>query len=151
MVLHYFCAGVYRINIYPPSGTSLYVLPGGSLTFNCSVVNSNTGVQAITDWRANNVHVSGVFRRDQVDYSGSFPLSQPLGSITTTRNALKIIDYNLQDISLACQLGDEVFARYSIFLYRKLLKALYILPLLCWAIHSRTSFIAELHNSQCAE
>ena len=74
----------------------------------------------VTEWRLDNtVILTGIGDGGSISYEGSEPLAMPIGSIVNTQNVLTILNYNLNDRVLECQLGQVIYARYFLFLYRK--------------------------------
>ncbi len=112
-----FLAADESVSVNPPNGTAVYVLQGGPVTFSCLVASSE-GENRITDWRIDNINVINEFGAERVNFTGSELLTVPLGSITTARNVITILN-NFNDFTLTCQVGGVVYAQYYVFLYSK--------------------------------
>ena len=112
-------------DIYPPSGSTVYELAGGNLTFNCTIVNNQTLDQAIPHWRigatgtGDLVDVILALGRESVEYGGKL-LPQPELGITNYRNILTIRNFSRDSQTLQCASASDVFAEFFLFLYREL-------------------------------
>ena len=117
-------------DINPPSGSPVYELAGGNLTFNCTIVNNQTLDQAISQWRigatgtGDLVDVILALGRESVEYDGKL-LPQPELGITIYRNILTICNFSCDSQTLQCASASDVFAEFFLFLYRELDAVLY--------------------------
>lgn len=80
-------------------------------------MDGDTGAYRITDWRISNINVITALGAERVNFTGSELLAVPLGSITTARNVLTILD-NLNEFALTCRVGGVEYAQFHVFLYR---------------------------------
>ena len=115
------CEGaIIAQDISPPSNSSIFGQAGSSVMVNCSIVDSSSMIILITEWRLDNTHIqNGIGDGGSISYEGSEPLAMPIGSIVNTQNVLTILNYNFNDRVLECQLGQVMYARFFLFLYRK--------------------------------
>ena len=112
--------------ISPPSGSTVYELAGGDLTFNCTIVNNQTLNQSISQWRIGAtatgsliIDVTLALGGENVEYDGR-PLSQPSLGITNYRSILTIRNFSRDSQILQCFSGSDVLAEFFLFLYREL-------------------------------